>query len=160
MMVVQLGVGDDAARTIECIRGVAFGNDEGHVLIHAESAGVVDHHGAVAGDVFGEVARDAGAGAGEGDVDVAEVVGVVAEFTYRHVAIAETIDFAGATFRTEEAKFVDGKLAFGQYAEKLLAYGTAGAYNGYVHRFVIKISPTRCGAKRACGGQLVGRMSE
>ena len=129
-----IGIGNDATGAVEGICGVALGHHEGHVLIHAEGAGIVDHHGTETGDVCRKFARDAGAGAGEGDVDAAKIVGVVAQFANCYVAIAETIDFAGTTFRTEESKFVDGKLAFGQYAEKLLAHGTAGAYNGYVHR--------------------------
>ena len=34
-------IGDDAARTLQGIGCVAFGYDERHVLVHAESAGVI-----------------------------------------------------------------------------------------------------------------------
>lgn len=41
--------------------------------------------------------------------------------------------FSCASLRTEEQQVVDGEIAFGQYAKKFLAYGTAGANNCYVH---------------------------
>ena len=128
-----VGVGDDAARPIERIGSVAFGHDQRHIGVHAESRSVVDHDSAVARDVGCKLLACVAAGAGESDVDVLEVVGVVAKFTHHDVLVAKTISRAGATARTEEAQFVDGKIAFGQYAKKFLAHGAAGAHDGYIH---------------------------
>ena len=46
-----IGVGDDAARAVEGVFGIAFGHNQRHVAVHAESAGVVNHDGPVLGDV-------------------------------------------------------------------------------------------------------------
>ena len=48
-------VGDDAARTVQSVLGVALGHNQWHVVAHAESRRVVDHHGAVLGDGLGEL---------------------------------------------------------------------------------------------------------
>ena len=70
-------VGDDAARTLQGIGCVAFGYDERHVLVHAESAGVIYHDCPVTGDVFGKFFGCAGTGRGKGDVDVFKIIVVL-----------------------------------------------------------------------------------
>ena len=44
-------VGNDAAWALAGILSVALGHHEGHIVVHAESTRIVDHHAAVAGDV-------------------------------------------------------------------------------------------------------------
>ena len=82
-----VGVGDDAPRAAEGVFGVAFGDDEGHVIVHAEGGGVVYH--------------DGGSGTGEGDVDVAEVV-IVLEQAHFEFLPAEGVSLSGAAGRAEE----------------------------------------------------------
>ena len=48
-------VGDDVARTVESVLGVALGHHQRHVVTHAERAGIVNHHGAVLCDGLGEL---------------------------------------------------------------------------------------------------------
>ena len=84
-------------------------------------------------DVFRKLLTCSSSGTGEGDIDVFEVVGIVAKFAHNDVLISKAVSRSGTTARTEEAKFVNGKIAFGQYAKKFLAHGATGAHDGYVH---------------------------
>ena len=129
-----VGVGDDAARSYEGVLSVAFGHNKGYIFVHAEGRRIVNHHSAVAGDVFCVLLGNACAGRGEGDVYAFEIVAVLEEF-YGVFLAAEHVFSTGAALRTEEQKFVDGEFALGQDAKKFLAYGTTGAYNCYSHIF-------------------------
>lgn len=100
-MVVQLGVGDDAARTVLGVGGVDFGHYQGYVGVHAEGAGVVYHHGSVFGDGLGELFRCACACGSESDVHTFKVIVVLQEFDLDLFA-AEGIFGTGAAFRTEQ----------------------------------------------------------
>ena len=33
-----VGVGNDVSRAVECVLGIALGYNEGHIVVHAESA--------------------------------------------------------------------------------------------------------------------------
>ena len=75
-----VGVGDDVARGDEGVLTVDLGHHQGHIVVHAEGAAVVDHDAAVLGDGGGELAGGPCAHGDEGDVDVLEVVVVLQEF--------------------------------------------------------------------------------
>ena len=75
-----VGVGDDVAGTVERVLGVPLRHHEGHILIHAESAGVVDHHSTILGDGLSKLQAGAATSRCQGDVHVLKVVVVLQEF--------------------------------------------------------------------------------
>ena len=46
-----VGVGDDVARTTERVLGIDLGHYQRHILVHAESGGIVNQYSTKAGDV-------------------------------------------------------------------------------------------------------------
>ena len=96
-----VGVSDDVSRGIESVVAVDFGHYEGHIDVHAESAGVVDHKSAMRGDYRSILLRDSGAGRSESDVDVFEIVGVVAKFLNGILLTFKRITAACRTGRAE-----------------------------------------------------------
>ena len=128
-----VGVGDDAARAVEGIGGVALGHHEGHVFVHAESRRVVDHHCTVFRDVGGKFLRSARACGGEGDVYAPEVFRLVAQFLDGVLLAAKFVLPACAALRAEKQEVVYGKLALRKHAQKFLANGAAGTDDCYVH---------------------------
>ena len=128
-----VGVGNDATRTLQRIGGVAFGHHEGDIVFHTEGTGIVDHHRAIFGDVFGKLYGRATACASKGDIDVFEIVGVVAKFAHHNLLSAKFVGLSRAAFRPKESEFIDREIALGQCAQKFLAYGTTGAHYGYIH---------------------------
>ena len=121
-----VGVGDDAAGTHQGVFGIALGNDEGHVRIHPERAGVVDHHGAVLGDGVGEFHGRAGTGRDEGIIDALEIVIVLQEPDFEFLA-AETVFAARTACRPEQNEFVHGEIPLFEDLDKFLADSAAGA---------------------------------
>ena len=128
MMVVQLGLG-----TVERILGVALRHHEGHVLVHAEGAGVVYHHSTMLRDGLGKLLACAASGTGEGDVNALEVV-VVLQKLHLNLLASEGVFSSGTALAAEQQKFVDGEVSLVKHAQEFLAYGTAGAYYCYFHR--------------------------
>ena len=128
-----VGVGYDAAGAVLCVLGIALGHYQGHVLVHAECAGVVYHHGTVLGDGLGKLLARAATGAGEGNVHALEVIVVLEEFHF-YLLATEGVFGSGAALAAEKQQFVNGEVAFIQNAQEFLTYGTAGAYNRYSHR--------------------------
>ncbi len=57
-----VGVGNDAARTHQGIRRIAFRHHQGDILVHAEGAGIVYHYAAVLGNIGGKLLGGAGSG--------------------------------------------------------------------------------------------------
>ena len=123
------------ARTVEGVLGVALRHHEGHVGVHAEGAGVVDHHGAVLGDGLGEFLGSGGAGRHEGVVHALEVV-VVLEKLHFIFLPAEGVFAAGAPGRAEEYEFVNGEIAFVEDPQELLSHGSACTYDSYFHNLL------------------------
>ena len=95
-----VGVGNDPAGPYERVGGVAFRHYKGNVGVHPECAGVIYHYGAVTGDSIREFTGSSGAGGGERNVDIFEVVVVAQEFDFDLLA-AECILAAGAALRAE-----------------------------------------------------------
>ncbi len=92
-----VGVADYAAWGVECVVAIDFGHYKWHIIVHAESAGVVNHQGAVLGDGVGELSRGGGSCRCEGDVDSAEVV-VVQQLLYHAFFASEGVGASGAAF--------------------------------------------------------------
>ena len=121
-----VGVGDDAARSVERVASVDFGHDQRYVGLHAEGARIVDHQRSVAGDRPGEFARRARSGRREGNVHAAEVV-VVSQQLDGDGFPAEHIGLSGAAFRSEQQQFVHRQGTLFENAQELLTYGAARA---------------------------------
>ena len=127
-----VGIGDDAARTVKRIFGVALRHDERHVFIHTESARIVNHDRAILGDVGGKLFRGSRPGRGERHVHALEGVVVLEQLNGVFLAL-EHVLLARTTGRTEQEEVIDREVALGQHAKELLAYGAAGADDCYVH---------------------------
>lgn len=132
-----VGVADYAAWGVECVVAIDFGHYKWHIIVHAESAGVVNHQGAVLGDGFGKFARGGCTCRGESDVDVAEVV-VVPEFLYNIFLPPERVGASGASRGAEKGEVVNGKVCLVEHAQQFLTYGAAGANDCYVHCLWLK----------------------
>ena len=72
-----VGVGNDATGTLQCILGITLGHHQGHIVVHAESTRVINHHGTILGNRLSKLLRRAGTCRGEGNVNVLEVVVVL-----------------------------------------------------------------------------------
>ncbi len=127
-----VGIGDYTTWTLEGISGIAFGDDEGDVLIHAEGAGIVYHDGSIACDGLGIITADAGTGTGECDIYATEIVVVLKETDF-YLLASECVLGSCAALTAEQQQLVYGKVSLVQYAKELLSYGTACSYNGYLH---------------------------
>ena len=90
-------VGNDVARTVEGILGVALGHYQRHIVAHTECRRVVNHDCTVLGDGVGKFLRCATASRCEGYVDVLEVVVVLKELHFILLAL-EGIFLSGRTF--------------------------------------------------------------
>ena len=127
-----VGVGDDAARTVQGVLSVALGHHQGHVVVHAEGRAVVNHHTAVFCDVGGKFLAGAGTGTGEGDVDVLEVIVVLQQLHLQFLA-TEGVCSAGTALRAEQHQFIHREISLVEQAQKLLAHGARSAHNSYFH---------------------------
>ena len=85
-----VGVGNDATRTVQRILGIALGHHQGYIVVHAESAGVVNHHSTILRDGLGKLLRRAGTSRGEGNVDILEIV-VMLEQLHSQLLTAEGV---------------------------------------------------------------------
>ena len=70
-------VGDNAARTFQCILCIYFRHHQRHIGIHTESAGVVDHHSTILGDCFLELLGCSCTGRSESNVYSFKVIVVL-----------------------------------------------------------------------------------
>ena len=89
-----IGVGDDVAWAVQCILRIHFRYHKRHILIHAESAGVINHDGSMFGDGVGKGHRGAATGRDERDVDSLEVV-VMLQFFHDDLLLFECIGGSG-----------------------------------------------------------------
>ena len=127
-----VGVGDDAAGRILRILGIDLRHHEGHVVIHAEGARIVDHDRTVFGDRIGELLRRSGPGRGQGEVYPLEIVVVLQQFDLD--LLSAKLVFASRTaLGPEQHEFVDRKRPFLQNSQKFLAHSTADAHNSNFH---------------------------
>jgi len=94
-------VGDNTARTVFGVSGIYLGHNQRHIGVHTESAGIVDHHGSVLGNGFGELFRGACACGSESDINPFKVIVVLQEFNL-DLFTAEGVFSAGTAFRTEQ----------------------------------------------------------
>ena len=127
-----VGVGDDAARTNLCVGGVHFGHYQGHVGVHTEGAGVVNHHGTILRDGLGKLFGRACAGRGESYIHSLEIIVVLQEFYFDFLA-TERVFGPGTAFGTEQHQFVQRKIPFIEHAQELLSHGSACSHNRYFH---------------------------
>ena len=65
---------DNTTRTIQGILSVTLRNNQGHIIVHTECTGVVNHHAAVLRDGLCKFLRCTSTGTGKGDVNILEVV--------------------------------------------------------------------------------------
>ena len=117
-----VGVGDDTTGTVQGILGVALGHHEGHVGIHAESAGIVDHDTAVLRDGLSKLFRRAGTGRCEGDINILEIV-VMLEQLHGQLLATEGVLRTGRTLGTKQHQFIHREISLIEQAQELLAYG-------------------------------------
>ena len=75
-------MGNDATRTYERILGIDFRDDQRHIGILTELAGVVDHHGTVPGDGLRKLSRCTRTGTGESNVNTLEVIIVLEQLHF------------------------------------------------------------------------------
>ena len=130
-----VGVGNDAAGTVERVLGIALGHNQGHIGVHAEGRAVVNHHSAILGDGLGKLQTGVASGTGEGNVHILEVV-VVLQQLYLNLLSTEIIFGAGTAGRAEQHQFVKGEVSLFQHSQELLSYSSAGTYNSYFHFFL------------------------
>ena len=125
-------VGDDPPGSPLRILGIHLRHHKRHILVHAEGARVVDHHGPVLGDRLRELARRAGTGRSEHIIDALEIVVVLQQLDRKGFA-TEHILAAGAALRAEQQQLVDGELTLLQNLQELLSHGAAGAHDSNSH---------------------------
>ena len=116
-----VGVGDDATRTLQRILSVTLRHYQGDIVIHAESAGVVNHYSTILRDGLSKLLRRTGTSRGEGDVDVLEVV-VMLQQLYGQFLTAESIFSSGRTLRTKQHQFVHWEISLVKQAQEFLTY--------------------------------------
>lgn len=108
----------------EGVVAVDFRHNQRYIGFHTESAGIVDHHGAVTCDIGGIFFGDGSSGRYEGEVDAAEEVGILMrEELYLDIASLEIICASGAACRAEKTKTGDGKILLVEHSEEFLTYG-------------------------------------
>ena len=124
-----VGVGDDAGVPIEVAR-VDLGNHQRHVLVHAECAGVVDHHGARVDHGLTHLLGHLGAAAEQRDVDALEALGrhfLDGQLASGHIAAAvERELLARAAGARQSAHLARREVQVMQHFQKLQAHGARG----------------------------------
>ena len=94
-------IGDDTARTLQSILGIALRHYQWYIVAHAERRRVVDHHCAVLSDSLGILLRGATTSRCERNVDVLEIVVVLQEL---HLILLtfERVFLSSRTLRTKQ----------------------------------------------------------
>ena len=108
-MVVQLGLAMMPRGRCSASVALHSGTTRGTSFSITEGTGIVNHHRAIFGDVFGKFDGRATACASEGDVDVFEIVGVVAKFAHHNLLSAKFVGLSRAAFRPKESESSIGK---------------------------------------------------
>ena len=127
-----VGIGDDVAWSVQGVFAVHLGHHQGHIVIHAEGAAVIDHDAAVLGDGGGKLAGWSGSHRYKSNVDVLEVIVVLQEF-HHIVLAAERENASGTAFRAEKDEFSHGEILFVEDTHEFLSYCAAGANNSNLH---------------------------
>ena len=87
-------IGNDTARTIQCIFRVHFGNYQRYIVVHAECAGIVDHHSTIFRNGFCEFDRSTATGRNKSNIDSLEVV-VMLKLLDGNLFTTESINTSG-----------------------------------------------------------------
>ena len=127
-----VGVGDDATGAVEGVLGIDLGHYQWHVLVHAEGAGIVNHHRAVLGDGLGKLLGSAATGRNEGYIYIAEVVVVLEQLDFVLFTF-ESVFGTCAALGAKQYQLIDGKLSLCENTKKLLSNGATRAHNCYFH---------------------------
>ena len=69
-----VGVGNDTARTIVSVSGIAFGDYQRDVVVHTEGTGIVNHDTTILRYGLCKLLRCTGTGRGEGNIDILEII--------------------------------------------------------------------------------------
>ena len=127
-----VGIGNNAARCAEGIIAVDFRHNQRHVVVHAESAGIVDHNSAVTSDYISKLERSATTCRNQGEVYTREVAFGREEFDSDGFTTKRN-STAGAAFRAEQSQIVDGEGTPLEQFKKFTADSSAGPDNCNVH---------------------------
>ena len=127
-----VGVGNDATGTVQGILGIALRHHKGHIVVHTESTGVVNHHGTILRDGLRKLLRGTCTGRGEGDIYILEVV-VMLQQLHLDLFTLEGIFPAGTTLRAKQHQFIHREISLIKYAQELLPHGATCANNCYFH---------------------------
>ena len=117
-----VGVGNDAAGTVQSVLGVALGHHQGHVGVHAESRTIVNHHSAILRNGLGKLLGGAGTSRCEGDVYVLKVI-VMLEQLHRQLFAAEGVFRTCRALRAKQHQFVHREISLIKQAQEFLAHG-------------------------------------
>ena len=115
----------DDALVQENVVGVDLGHNQGHIDLHAERAGVVDHDGSGSRDGSAELLGNGGARAEQGDVHALERI--FGHLFDRDGFAVELERFADGTSGGEKFQVFDGEIALLKCKKHLDTYGTRGA---------------------------------
>ena len=124
-----VGVGDDAAVPLHVL-GVDLGDDQRHLGIETEGAGVVDEHRAGLNDGGREALGNVVLRRAEHDVETLK--GVVRRLDDRALPAAEVDLAARAARGGDGAQLADGELALEQNFHHFLTHGARRAENAYI----------------------------
>ena len=116
-----VGVGNDATRTVQGILGITLRHHQGHIVVHTESTGVVNHHSTILGDGLGKLLRRTSTCRGEGNVNVLKVIVMLKQFNGQFLT-TESIFSSGRTLRTKQHQFVHWEISLVKQAQEFLAY--------------------------------------
>ena len=131
-------IGDDIARVYQGIIPIYLRHHEGNVFLHTESTGIIDHQSAMASYRIGKSYGRIASGRTESDVYPLEII-VVLQFANHVFLTLEGINASGTSGRAEKIKSIYGKIALGQYSQKLLSNSSANADNSYFHFLLLCI---------------------
>ena len=125
-------IGNDTTWAVQGILGVALRHHQGHILIHTEGAGVVNHHSSVFRNVGSKFLARTSTGRCERDVHTLEVVVVLKQFHFNFLS-PEGILSPGGTLAAEQHQLIHREVSLIEDTQELLSHGTTYANNCYFH---------------------------
>ena len=125
-------IGNDTTGAVQGILGIALRHYQGHIVVHTEGTGVVDHHGTILRDGLSKFLRCTSTCTGKGDIHILEIV-VMLEQLHFNLLSLEGVFLTCATLRAKQHQFVHGEIPLIKNPQKLLSYGSTCTYNCNFH---------------------------
>jgi len=131
-------IGNDTTWAVQRIFSVDLRHDQRHIIVHAEGAGVVDHHSPIFRYRVCKLLTRSGTGRGKGDIHTFKIIVVLQQF-HLIVLTLEIIKASGTTCRAEQHKVIHGEITLSENAQELLSHSAAGTDNSYSHNLFLSL---------------------